>query len=114
MCCGATRAVGRLPGSAILLGEDDGNPPSYVRVVDPDLVPGVSTGSQIFVKGSSVAQAIEEGLLQDVSAGAMRSGGRTIFRVHIPGDDEPKDFPVFATARSYAIRNGGRLEVVKE
>lgn len=116
MCCGASRAIGRLPQAAILLGEDDGGAATYVRVIDGTLIPGVSTGAQIYIKGTSVEQAIEGGMLQDVGAAAVQrnSGKRTIFRVRIPGEDEPHDFPAFATARTYAIRNGGKLEVVTE
>lgn len=114
MCCGATRAVGRLPKSAILLGEDNGEPATYVKVNDAQLIPGAATGSQIYVRGSSVEQAIEDGLIEDVSVGASkRSRRKTIFRVTMP-DGEKHDFKQFAPARSYSIRNGGKLEVVTE
>ena len=110
MCCGASRAIGLRPQAAILLGEDDGSAARYVRVNDPDLIPNYSTGAQLYVKGSGVQPAIEEGKLIDVSATTLQSGGN-MFRVTTP-DGQQYDFTSYASARSYSVTNGGRIEIV--
>lgn len=113
MCCGASRAVGLRPQQAFLLGEDDGSPPRYVRVNDSELFPGVGSPNQIYVKGTLVQQAIDEGKIEDVGSIAVRKRGKTIFRVTLP-DGSTHDFTAYATARSYSVRNGGKITVVQE
>ena len=111
MCCGASRAIGLRPQAAILLGEDDGSAARYVRVNDPDLLPSHSTGAQIFLKGSGVQQAIDEGKLVDAASPSLRKSSGNAFRVTTP-DGRQHDFPAYSTARSYAVTNGGRIEII--
>lgn len=112
MCCGSSRAVGIRPQTALLIGDDDGSNPRYVRVNDPELLPGVGVGGQVFVRGSAVQQAFDDGKIEDVSRG-NRSKTKTTFRVTLP-DGSKQDFAAYATANSYARRNKGTVMVVKE
>lgn len=113
MCCGSSRAVGIRPQTALLLGDDDGSAPRYVRVKDPELLPGVTAGAQVFVRGTSVDQAIEEEKLEDVSRRMSRPKTKTEFRVTLP-DGTELDFPAYATAAGYSRRNNGTIRVVKK
>jgi hypothetical protein len=114
MCCGSARAAGLLPQTSFLLGQDDGSAPRYVRVVDASILPNAP--QYAYVRGSAVDQAIEEGKLEDVSATAIanRSTKRTksIFTVTMPSG-EVIEFDQYNPARTYSIRNGGSLAVIK-
>lgn len=103
------------PRAAIILGEDDGAAPRYVKVLDGSLVNGVTAGAQVFMKGTALDQAIEEGKIEDVSRPVSRSrnGEVTTFRVHIP-EQESRDFSAYIVARQYAARNGGTIEIIKK
>lgn len=114
MCCGASRAAGHLPQTSFLLGEEDGSAPRYVRVHDTTLLPGAP--QQTYVRGSAVDQAIAEGKLEDVSSAALRTrsrGSATYFRVTLP-NNEQHDFPAYATARAYAVRNDGVIAIISK
>lgn len=119
MCCGSSRSVGLRPQASILLGDEDGSSPRYMRVLDGSLVPNVSTGAQRYFRGSLVDKAVEEQRLEDATAAARRqqaaraNGKVTVFVVTLP-DKREIEFTSYATARQYAIRNGGTTRVVQK
>lgn len=113
-CCGASNSVGLAPKAAVLLGDDDGNPPRHLLVSDSSLIPNVPSGRTVYVKGSAVDQAIEEGKLKE----APKPGGRlnskvTKWRVTIPSG-EAYDFPSWASAKKYSDRNNGVMSIIQE
>lgn len=108
-CCGASRAPGMSASRALVLGEDDGSGPQYLMVNDNNLVSGVRAGQMRFFKGSGVAAAIEEGLL---SLPVTRTRSKIRYSVTI-GDRKPLIFSVEQTAKAYADKTGGTLEVIQ-
>lgn len=117
MCCGASRAVGLRPQTSYLLGEEDGEPARYMKVLDGTLVSGVSTGAQRYFRGDLVDQAVDDGKLEDAMTSRVATTTTTTkitkFRVTLP-DGREVDFASFATARQYAIRNGGTTTIIQE
>lgn len=112
MCCGSARAAGKLPTNSYLLGEEDTRPARYVRVLSPDVLP-VTKGT-VYVRGTGVDQAIEDGLIEDAYAMRQRQQTtKTTFRVTLR-DGTVENFDQYQPARLYATREGGVITVVKE
>lgn len=112
MCCGSSRRAGRLPTNSYLLGDESDAPARFVRVLDDSVLP-VARGT-VYVRGTGVEKAIEEGLLEDaVALRQRRAASKTIFRVALPNGDT-EDFPQYQSARLFATREGGTIRVVKE
>ena len=103
------------PQTSFLLGEENDQGPRYVRINDHELINGAPAGSQRYVRGTAVDQAIEEGKLTDVSAAAMerRTGQVTKFKVTFK-DGTTETYPSYAAARSVAITRDGSISVVQE
>lgn len=112
MCCGAGRAAGKIPTNSYLLGEETDAAARFVRVLDSTILP-VSKGT-VYVRGSGVAQAIEDGLLEDASMVRQRAATtKTTFRVTLK-TGEVENFDQYQQARMFATREGGQISVVKE
>lgn len=112
MCCGASRRAGKLPTNSYLLGDEDAAPARFVRVLDPSVLP-VSKGT-VYVRGTGVQAAIDEGLIEDAHVlHQRRATTTTTFRVTKP-DGTTEDFTQYQQARLYATREGGTIRVVKE
>src|SRR5690348_2804441 len=109
MCCGASRRAGRLPTNSYLLGDEDATPARFVRVLDASLLP-VSKGT-VYVRGTGVQQALDDGLIEDANAQRHRARATTTtFRV-TKGDGTVEDFTQYQQARLYATREGGNITV---
>lgn len=112
MCCGSSRAAGKLPTNSYLLGDEDTRPARYVRVLDPDLLP-VQKGV-VYVRGTGVDQAIEDGLIEDAYIARQRTAS-TVTRFKVTKRDGSVEmFDQYQPARLYATREGGVITVVKE
>lgn len=116
-CCGSGNKPGQSPKSPIVLGEALPDTPAlYARVAQhgQELARGVSAGDQRYFNGTGVEPALEQGMLVDVSAGAVRAkkvAQRHEFAVVIPGETTER-FGVWKAAQARARETGGRIEVV--
>jgi len=112
MCCGAGKRAGKLPTNSYLLGDEDATPARFVRVLDPSVLP-VSKGT-VYVRGTGVQSALDEGLIEDAHVlHQRRTTTKTTFRVTKPNGDT-EDFDQYQQAHLYATREGGTIRVVKE
>lgn len=111
MCCGAGKRAGKLPANSYLLGDETPSPARFVRVLDPTILP-VKSGT-VYVRGSGVEQAIEDGLIEDASVKRVKQGPtRTEFHVTQP-NGEVEEFATYQQARVFSTREGGTIKVVK-
>lgn len=116
-CCGSGNLPGNSPNRPVILGQLDPDAPVvYARVMESgqDLLQGISAGDQRYFSGTGIEAALEQGMLMDVSAAAVRSkkqAARHEFLVVAPGH-EPERFGVWRAAKARARQIGGRIEVV--
>lgn len=113
-CCGARRVPGMSPSSAIVLGSES-DTIVYARVMGDgeSLAPQVRSGDQRYFTGTGLIDALERGLLMDVSAGAVRTRRvrRHSFAV-VCEDGSREVFDAWRAAQVHARACGGRIEVV--
>ncbi len=116
-CCGRGNKPGHSPKAPIILGAAaPGGPVVYARVAEhgQDLVSELGAGDQRYFAGTGIESALSQGMLVDVSAGAVRAkkvAQRHEFAVVIPG--KPTElFGIWKAAKARARETGGRIEVV--
>lgn len=116
-CCGQSNLPGSHPTMPIVLGHaDPASPVVYARITaaGSTLVAGLSSGDQRYFSGTGVIEALDTGMLMDVSAAAVRSGRQALrheFLVVTAGM-EPERFGVWKAAKERAAETGGHIEVV--